>query len=129
MGMTDLKPTSSIVADRQNAVLHFSVGGMWDEASMKRFLKDLAEAASIFIDARTPFSSIGDLREFVPQNRETASAIQKSLSIASEHGMQRFAVVSSSSLVKMQYRRITEGLSVEFFETPHEAADWVREAA
>lgn len=124
--MEHLHRTQSIHSDEQHRELHFAIGGFWDEPEMLSFLADLASAASPFITKRTSFNAIGDLSAFVPQNRATAAAIRDSLLEAQKFGLQRFAVVTESSLVRMQYRRITDGVDVEFFDNGRDAVKWLR---
>ncbi|MGB3472528.1 MAG: STAS/SEC14 domain-containing protein [Erythrobacter sp.] len=126
--MSALDPTSRIHANTHRRELYFSIAGFWEPASMKAFLRDLTAAANPFIRDGVEFVAIGNLADFVPQDRETAAAIRDSLLLASQHGLTRFAVVSPSSLVKMQYRRITAGLDVEFFEDEYAAREWLGNA-
>ena len=93
---------------------------------MGEFLYDLGNAAKPFMKQGRRFNALGDLREFVTQTRETAEAIRNSLLMAQSNGMQRFAVVAPPALVKLQYRRLTEGLEAEFFEDEDEARAWLR---
>ena len=65
----------------------------------------------------------------MPQNRETAQAIRDSLLTGQKNGLKRFAVVSAAPLVKLQYQRITDGLEVDFFDTPRDAEKWLRGSA
>lgn len=124
--MASLAPSQSITTDAAHAQLHFTISGFWQREAMDAFLVDLAKAAMVFIKQGTRFSALGDLSEFVPQDQETAGAIRDSLLQARQHGLTRFAVVSTSSLVRMQYRRITEGLEVEFFDDVASAKEWLR---
>ncbi|MEM9501597.1 MAG: hypothetical protein AAF941_07090 [Pseudomonadota bacterium] len=124
--MSNFAPVHSISVDIEHAELHFAIGGLWTFDAMKDFLYELGEAAKPFMKERKPFSSAGDLREFVPQNRETADAIRDTLLLGQKNGMKRFAVVTTSPLVKMQYRRLTSGLEVEFFDVPAAAQSWLR---
>ncbi len=124
--METLEASHSISADSRHAELHFAIGGLWNEETMRGFLFDLGEAAKPFMRSREPFSAMGDLRDFVPQNQETAAAIRESLLAGQSNGMQRFAVVTSSALLKLQYKRITQGLEVEFFDEPRDALAWLR---
>ncbi|MEL7447392.1 MAG: STAS/SEC14 domain-containing protein [Pseudomonadota bacterium] len=124
--MDTLETTHSISADTSHSELHFAIAGLWNEESMLVFLRDLARAAKPFMQERKSFAALGDLRDFVPQTQETAAAIQNSLLEAKDHGLQRFAVVTTSSLVKMQYRRISAGIEVEFFDEPRDAIAWLR---
>lgn len=123
--MAALAPSHTIRIDRNHAVLHFAISGLWTKASMQEFLAEMREKAKPFLRERTPFSALGDLTDFVPQDRETAQAIRDSLLAARDFGLARFAVVSSAPLVRMQYRRITDGVEVEFFDTPEEARRWL----
>ena len=124
--MASLAPTHTIHADSARGELHFAIGGFWTRAAMEEFLKDLTRAGLPFLQAGRDFSALGDLSEFVPQDRETAAAIRDSLIEGSKNGLTRFAVVSSSSLVQMQYRRITQGLDVAFFDDVRSAEQWLR---
>jgi len=126
--MTALEPTSRIHANTHRRELYFSIAGFWEPGSMKEFLRDLTAAANPFIRDGVEFVAIGNLVDFVPQDRETADSIRDSLLQASQHGLTRFAVVSPSSLVRMQYRRITEGVDVEFFDDEYSAREWLRKA-
>ncbi|MEQ8411317.1 MAG: STAS/SEC14 domain-containing protein [Erythrobacter sp.] len=126
--MASLAPSHSISVDRHHAELHFAISGLWTVASMQDFLVELREKVKPFLRDRAPFSALGDLRDFVPQDRQTAQVIRDSLLVARDNGLTRFAVVSSAPLVRMQYRRITDGVEVEFFDAPDEARRWLRSA-
>lgn len=125
--MDKLLPTSSIRADQAAGELFFSIAGFWHLDDMKRFLDDLARAAGPFIKAGKPFTALGNLAQFVPQDRATAGAIRDSLLLASRNGLVRFAVVSPPPLVKLQYKRIGAGLDVEFFDDEAAARTWLRQ--
>ncbi|MEM1053670.1 MAG: STAS/SEC14 domain-containing protein [Pseudomonadota bacterium] len=124
--MSTLSPVHVISANEAKAELHFAISGFWTCEAMQAFLHELRAAARPFWHSRTRFSALGDLRGFVPQDRATAEAIRESLLLAQKNGMERFAVVADSSLVKMQYRRITNGIEAEFFDTPSAAETWLR---
>ena len=96
---------------------------------MRAFLDQLAEGASEFIRRKQSFNSLADLSEFVPQDQRTAAAIRDSLMQARKFGLKRFAIISDSTLVRMQYRRITSGLEVEFFHSKGDALRWMRAPA
>jgi len=125
--MDTLAPTSSIHADRDTRELYFAIAGFWTLEAMEGFLEDLTKAAVPFMKQRESFSAMGNLSEFVPQDRATADAIRDSLLLGSQNGLKRFAVVSPPPLVKMQYRRISAGLDFEFFEDELSARRWLRE--
>ncbi len=123
--MNHLAPTSRVYANADRRELYFAIAGFWKFEAMKAFLKDLAQAAEPFLRDRAGFSALGNLADFVPQDRETADSIRDSLLMASQNGLARFAVVSPSPLVKLQYRRIGAGLDVEFFDDEKSARDWL----
>ncbi|AOL23131.1 SpoIIAA-like [Erythrobacter litoralis] len=126
--MASLAPSHSISVDRHHAELHFAISGLWAKASMQDFLDELLGKAKPFLRDRAPFSALGDLRDFVPQDRETAQVIRDSILAGRDNGLTRFAVVSSAPLVRMQYRRIADGVEVNFFDAPDEARRWLRSA-
>ena len=126
--METLAPTSKIHANREACELYFAIAGFWTLDAMETFLKDLARAALPFIKDGESFTALGNLSDFVPQDRATANAIRDSLLLASKNGLTRFAAVSPPPLVKMQYRRITEGLDYEVFDNDISARRWLRSA-
>lgn len=124
--MGSLKPSHAIRADLGEAEVFFAIGGYWNASDMRAFLFDLGEAAKPLMRDRRPFDVIGDLGEFVPQDRETAGAIRETILVGRKNGLRRFAIVAPPPLVKMQYRRLTEGIEVEFFDDVHSARSWLR---
>jgi hypothetical protein len=124
--MSVMTPSHTISADLDRSEVHFAIGGYWDVAGMQSFLAALGEAAKPLIKSGKPFSALGDLREFMPQDRDTSNAIRDSISAGTRNGLRRFAVISASSLVRMQYRRIAQSVDVEFFDTMAEATAWLR---
>ncbi|GMN03745.1 hypothetical protein [Erythrobacter sp. MTPC3] len=125
--MSGFSPVHKIAIDEYRAELHFAIGGFWTLEKMHSFLGELTKAAAPFLKSRKRFRVLGDLRDFVPQDRSTAEAIRNSLLEAQKNGLTRFALVSTAPLVKLQYKRITDGLDVEFFDSPREAEMWLRQ--
>jgi hypothetical protein len=125
--MGAMTPTHTISTDLNRAEVHFTIGGYWKPAEMNQFLLDLGEAAKPLMKHGKPFGALGDLREFVPQDRETSNAIRDSISAGARNGLTRFAVISASPLVRMQYRRIAQAVEVEFFDNWAEATAWLRQ--
>jgi len=124
--MSVMTPSHTISADLDRGEVHFTIGGYWDLVGMQKFLLDLGEAAKPLIKSGKPFGALGDLREFMPQDHETSNAIRDSISAGTRNGLRRFAVISSASLVRMQYRRIAQSVEVEFFDSWAEATAWLR---
>lgn len=127
--MDTLAPTSTIRADLKALELAFGIAGFWTRESMEAFLDDLAKAAVPFMKQKQSFTALGNLANFVPQDRATADAIRDSLLLASQNGLARFAIVSPPPLVKMQYRRISAGLDFDFFDDETAARRWLRSDA
>ena len=123
-----MTPTHTIAADRDRCELHFAIGGYWNVEGMQRFLLELSEMAEPFLKSGTPFSVLGDFKDFVPQDRATADAIRDSIELGTRNGLNRFAVLAASPLVRMQYRRIARGTEVEYFESLTDAIAWLRRA-
>ncbi len=121
-----MTPTHTITADETRAEVHFAIGGYWDLEGMKRFLFDLGEAAKPFMKAGVPFTVLGDLGEFVPQDHATSNAIRDTITTGTRNGLKRFAVLGASPLVRMQYRRIAQATEVEYFDSKAEAIAWLR---
>ena len=126
--MDTLAPTSKIAVDATARELYFAIAGFWTLEEMRTFLTNLSKAAIPFIKKGETFTSMGNLSDFVPQDRATADAIRDSLLLATQNGLTRFAVVSPPPLVKMQYRRIGAGLDFEFFDDESSARSWLRAA-
>lgn len=127
--MDRLAPTSKIACDIESRELFFQISGFWQYEGMQEFLRELSEAAKPFFRKRETFGAIGNLSEFVPQDRQVAGAIRDKLLLARKNGLSRFAVVSPPPLVKLQYKRIGEGLEVDFFDDVASARNWLRQPA
>jgi hypothetical protein len=124
-----ISPTHSISLDQAHCEVHFSVGGFWRFEDMQGFLQKLNEAALPLTKARKPIRALGDMSELVPQDRQTGDLIRDHLLGAQNYGLERIAIVSGSALTKIQYRRLSQGLEVEFFEDKSAALVWLRRAA
>lgn len=121
-----MTPTHTIASDLDHAEVHFTIGGYWQLPDMQQFLFDLGEAAKPLMKRGEPFNVLGDLREFVPQDRDTSNAIRDTITTGTRNGLRRFAVLSASPLVRMQYRRIAQAVEVAFFDNWAEATAWLR---
>ena len=124
--MDNLAPSHVIKLDEERAELYFATKGFFTPEAMEAFLKEMVGTAMPLIDRGRTVDVIGDLTEFVPQDRPTSGSIRNSLLEGAGNGLGKFAVVSSSPLVRMQYRRITEGVNVEFFDDVASARRWIR---
>ena len=96
---------------------------------MQAFLDELKAASIPLINAGKPFSSLGDLHDFVAQDRPTGELMRDNILAAKEYGLARTAIVSAPAMVKLQYRRLSEGQEFEFFDSKAEALAWLRGSA
>ena len=107
--------------------IHFACGGFWDTETMRRFLEELNQKTVPLIKAGKPIYALGDFTDALPQDRETADLVADHLANARNFGLKRVAIVNATALMKMQYRRVSKGLEVEFFEDVRSAERWLRE--
>ena len=124
--MQALEPTSSMSNDPSRGEVHFAVSGFWDIERMGSFLRGLSKTALPLVDLDGPIHAFGDMTDFVAQNRETGDAIRDHLVQSRKFGLTRVAIFGASSLVKLQYARLSDGLDVEFFDNKAEALAWLR---
>lgn len=124
--MQNLEPVSDISTDESKCELHFAVSGLWELDRMESFLRGLSKHALVLLPLQRPIMVLGDMRDFVPQTRETSDAIRNHLMESLKYGLKRAAIFGASSLVKMQYKRLSDGLEVEFFESKSDALHWLR---
>ena len=127
MSTTDRKQAVSLI--EQHCEVHFTIGGFWDIEGMTTFLDGVNQAALPLMQKRAPIYALGDFTDFVPQDRQTGEMIRDHLMGAQKFGLKRIAVVGASALVTMQYKRLSDGLEVEFFDTKAAGVAWLRERA
>ncbi len=124
--MNALTTSSSVNLDKGRGEVHFSIEGFWDLAGMTSFLAELDSKSLPLVKARKPIFVYGDFTGFVPQDRAAGDAIRKQLLNAQKFGLRRVAIVGASALVKLQYRRLSEGIDVKFFDEKAPALSWLR---
>ena len=112
--------------DEKHREVQFEIGGFWTTEEIRPVLDKLSTAALTFIIPRVPFHGLGNMEHLVPQSRETAQAVRDNLMSAKKHGLRRVAIINPPVLMKLQYKRIAEGMEVEFFETEADAKAWLR---
>ena len=106
--------------------VYFAISGFWKLEEMQAFLRELNEAAAPIVAQRTPIRVLGEMEGFVPQDRQTGEVIRDHLMMSRRYGLQRVAIASAPVLVKLQYRRLSQGIEVEFFDSRNEAIAWLR---
>lgn len=124
--MTLAERTHSHRLLEEQCEVHYACSGFWDQDGMRHLLGLLSEAVIPLIKAGKPIYAMGDFTGYVPQDRETADLIGRHLAASQQAGLRRSAVVGASPLVKMQYKRISQGIDVEYFDTKNDALDWLR---
>jgi len=124
--MEDLSPSSSISNSADRGEIHFSISGLWTLEDMESFLRGLTKAAVPIVERQLAIQVFGDMTGFVAQTRETGEAIRDHLLMSQKYGLQRVAIMGASSLVKMQYKRLSSGITVEFWDNKAEALHWLR---
>ncbi|MFU7529539.1 hypothetical protein [Qipengyuania sp. ASV99] len=107
--------------------IHFACAGFWNPETMRRFLEELNQKTLPLIKAGKPIYALGDFTDALPQDRETADLVADHLANARKFGLQRVAIINATALMKMQYKRVSKGLEVEFFDDVRTAERWLRE--
>ncbi len=124
--MESLKPISSVSNDLIHNELYFSISGLWDLAGMQAFIVELNKGAYPLTKEGRPIHVMGAMDGFVAQSRETGDAIRDHLIASRQYGLSRVALHGASALVKLQYKRLSDGLEVDFFDGKIDAMRWLR---
>jgi hypothetical protein len=124
MGVMENFYTSDLI--ESHCEVHFACGGFWDPATMRAFLDQLNAKTLPLVKAGKPIYALGDFTDALPQDRETADLVAAHLQNAANFGLRRIAVVKATPLMKMQYRRVSKGFEVEYFDSKAEALAWLR---
>lgn len=124
MSVTDRICTAHLV--EEYCELHYRCGGFWSVDSIDEMFETLNAASLPLVKARKPIYSLGDFSDALPQDRGTAEKIAAFLRNAAKFGLVRTAIYGAPPLMKLQYRRVSEGIEVEFFDTKAQALEWLR---
>ena len=123
--MTDLKPQYTINIETALREVHFSVAGFFSLEQMKAFLHELDSKARVLVQPGAELHALGDMSRAMPQSADVAEYLRKHLLACKEAGLTRIAIIAPP-LVRMQYKRLSEGLEVEFFDDADAAKTWLR---
>jgi hypothetical protein len=126
--MEQLRTRYSIALHEEHCELHFRIAGYWEADAIRAFQDELSLASYPLYKAGKPIHVLGDMADFVPQSRETADMIRKHLEFSRSYGLKKVAILNPSSLVRDQYRRVSKGIEVQFFENRIDAIAWLRGA-
>ena len=123
--MTQLEPRHTVSSDTTRGEVSFVIAGFWTADKIRPFLAELDRHATPIALAKRPIHAIGDMSDFVPQGRDTAAEIADHLQRSKRAGLRRVAIIDPPPLVKLQYKRVSEGIEVEFFETEEAGRRWL----
>lgn len=125
--METLAPFHKVTLHEASCEVHSRIDGFWTKESIQTYFDDVNAACLPLVKSRSPIYALVDMSELVPQDRATSEAIRDHLMLSKQFGLKRLAVIAKSTLVKMQYRRLSEGLDVEFFDDRASAAKWLKD--
>jgi len=125
--MATTAPYHRVTLFEQHCELHSVVSGFWSVETIQDYFNTVNEAAMPLMKARSPIYALVDFTDFVPQDRKTGEAIRDHLILSQKFGLKRVAIVGAAPLVSMQYKRLSQGVDVEFFDGKTEAIVWLRD--
>ncbi|WP_379549987.1 STAS/SEC14 domain-containing protein [Qipengyuania sp. DGS5-3] len=125
--MENLDPIYKVSLLKQQCETHSMLSGFWNVETIQAYFDEVNEVSMPFVKDRSPIYALVDFTDFVAQDRDTTAAIRDHLLTAQKFGLKRVAIFGASTLVRTQYRRLSQGVNVEFFETKAEALNWLRE--
>ena len=124
MATIDRHCTAHLLEDQ--CELHYKCGGFWSVDTIDEMFDTLNSTSLPLVKAHKPIYSLGDFTDAIPQDRETAQKIADFLRNAAKFGLIRTAIYGAPALMKLQYKRVSQGIEVEFFDTKAEAVAWLR---
>ncbi len=124
--MGQLTPHHLIKSNPDRAEISFSITGFWDFEAIEALHAELNQHAYPFFKAGRKIHVMGDMQGFVTQSRQTGDAIREHLARSANFNLSRIAIYNASTLVKLQYQRISTGIEVEFFDNRTDAIRWLR---
>jgi hypothetical protein len=125
--MEDLKKSHSSTLIEEHCEVHTAIAGFWSRDAIQEYFDSVNETAIPLMKARKPIYTVVDFTGFVPQDRETSEAIRDHLVTCVKFGLQRIAIIGASPLTMMQYKRLSQGIEVNFVDSKAEAINWLRE--
>ncbi len=124
--MANNEPFYSVTLLEDQCELHSVISGFWTVDQFQDYFDDVNGKAASLIEARSPMYALVDFTDFVPQDQATGEAIRDHLLLAHKVGLKRVAILGASPLVRLQYKRLSSGLDVDFFVTKPDALTWLR---
>lgn len=125
--ISKLAPSSHIEISMKHNECYFRISGFWSVEAIEEFIARIRLTAKPLRDADAgPIGVLGDFEGFIPQQEQTVALIKEQLHWAQNLGLKGLAIVHASTLVKLQFRRLSEGSRVEYFTNRAEALRWLR---
>lgn len=124
--MQTLAPAFSVTRDDRHREIHWSVAGFWGNEDVVAFSQKLLEVSKPFRDDSQNFKALGDISDFAVQSAAMAEHIRNTQSVSASVGVKKLAVLFKTTLVKQQFRRVSEALDCQFFTDRDEALKWLR---
>ncbi len=124
--MTDLTPRYAVHVDEARGEIHFETSGLFDMATMDAFLAETNAKAGPLLAKGQKLRSLGDLSNYATQTPEIGAKMADTLQRAEEFGIEKTAIIITSTLLKMQYSRVSEGRNVSIFDNKSDAIAWLR---
>lgn len=125
--METLAPSFSVKRNDAMREVYYTLSGLFSLQDIDALFSELLKASEPFIEDREGFRVLGDLREFTVQTREVGEKMRLSQETSAKVGVDKMAIVYSSVLLKQQFRRVSEALECEFFESNADAIAWLRQ--
>ncbi|MEO0463808.1 MAG: STAS/SEC14 domain-containing protein [Pseudomonadota bacterium] len=125
--METLAPSFSVKRNDAMREVYYTLSGLFSLQDIDALFSELLKASEPFIHDRKGFRVLGDLREFTVQTREVGEKMRLSQETSAKVGVDKMAIVYSSVLLKQQFRRVSEALECEFFESKADAIAWLRQ--
>ncbi len=124
--MNDITPEYTVSLLKEHCETHTVIGGLWTLETIQSYFDEVDQASMPLVKERLPIYAYVDFSKFVPQDRETGDAIRDHLLKAQKFGLKRVAIVGASALTTMQYKRLSQGVDVGFFDEKFAALTWLR---
>ncbi len=118
-------PSFTIVPDRAARLIRYWLQGLWDADTHKQYSAAVIAEMRKFHAAGIPFNLLGDLRDFKTQAQDLDGQRQDLVSTALSLGLNKCAIILSSSIVKLQLSRLTTTKAIAFFTSEEEAKEWL----
>jgi hypothetical protein len=117
-----------IKPDRQQRIIRIRMWGLWDEATMDRYISEYERIVNSW--APGPFFMLGIATEWIP-NPQNADRLGATMELAHRAGVVRVAIAVGMAASQMQMRRVGREdqerfeVEVQYFDTVDKAEEWL----